>query len=47
MKEYEEDYKKVLSDKSDEKPVHEDPYYEIQKVSNPQNKTGVPKAALT
>lgn len=43
MKEYEEDYKKVMSDKSDKiKPQH-DPYYEVAKVKNPEHKTGVKK----
>jgi 2-oxoglutarate dehydrogenase complex dehydrogenase (E1) component-like enzyme len=47
MKEYEEDYKKVMNDKSDEKPEQEDPYYELQKVQNPQNKTGYPRQILS
>jgi 2-oxoglutarate dehydrogenase E1 component len=47
MKEYEEDYKKVMSDKTDEKPVTENPYYEVKKVDNPQLKTGAPKTVLS
>jgi 2-oxoglutarate dehydrogenase E1 component len=47
MKEYEEDYKKVMSDKTDEKPVTEDPYYEVKTVDNPQLKTGASKTVLS
>lgn len=35
MKEYEEDYKKVMNDKTDEKPKHQDPFYGLDKVKNP------------
>lgn len=41
MKEYEEDYKKVMSDKSDDKPPQTNPYYEVKKVENLHGKTGV------
>lgn len=46
MKEYEEDYKKVMNDKSDDKPELANPYYEVQKVENPQYKTGTTKKVL-
>lgn len=46
MKEYEEDYKKVINDKSDAPPVQEDRYYEIMKVENAENKTGVSRITL-
>lgn len=46
MKEYEEDYKKVMNDKTDEKPEAKDPYYEVKSVENTQYKTGTPKAVL-
>jgi hypothetical protein len=32
MKNYEEDYKKVMNDKSDDKPELENPFYEVKKV---------------
>lgn len=47
MKEYEEDYKKVMNDKTDPQPKPEDPHYEVKKVDNIQHKTGATKATLT
>lgn len=38
--------KKVVEDKMDDKPEHEDPYYELEKVLNLNYKTGVPKHIL-
>jgi 2-oxoglutarate dehydrogenase complex dehydrogenase (E1) component-like enzyme len=46
MKEYEEDYKKVMNDKSDDKPELDNPFYEVKKVENSLQKTGTPKAVL-
>ena len=43
---YEEAYKKVTHDIADDQPEHEDPYYELEKVPNPQYKTGVPRDTL-
>jgi hypothetical protein len=46
MNEYEEAYKKVTHDIADDKPEHEDPYYELENVPNPHYKTGVPESKL-
>ena len=46
MKEYEEDYKKVMNDKADYKPKLEDPFYKLQPIQLPQNKTGINKQVL-
>ena len=36
-----------MSDKSDDKPLQANPYYEVKKVENPQEKTGVKKTILS
>lgn len=47
MKEYEEDYKKVMNDKSDDKPPQPSPYDQIKKVDSLQLKTGLSKNILS
>lgn len=47
MKEYEEDYKKVMNNQATIKPVLEDPCYKFEVVTLPEYKTGATRAILS